>query len=215
MKRIILYTQGDSSKRSTWSNIPYCLTQSLAKKGFSILRVNIQPNYRLKKLWDKIILPSLNKLCPSHSYDYSRSLLHRLHIQYKIIKASIRNRNIYAHIFLTFSHTNFFSTSTIMLCDWTLEEWITKRETRKPLMIEKLYFTWEKLCIERSRMVVSLFDSFAERMRLKYNNPNIVFIDQLCVNNLYEYELCETDILEKKKHSNSILFIGRDHWPDG
>ena len=141
MKRIILYTQGDSSKRSTWSNIPYCLTQSLAKKGFSILRVNIQPNYRLKKLWDKIILPSLNKLCPSHSYDYSRSLLHRLHIQYKIIKASIRNRNIYAHIFLTFSHTNFFSTSTIMLCDWTLEEWITKRETRKPLMIEKLYFT--------------------------------------------------------------------------
>lgn len=54
MKTIILYTVGDSSKLSTWSNVPALFLSALRKNQFRVIPVNIEPLPWLNRLFNRI-----------------------------------------------------------------------------------------------------------------------------------------------------------------
>jgi hypothetical protein len=51
LKEINVFTYGNASKLSTWSNVPYFFTETLEEKGIKVNRINIQPNKIFKTIY--------------------------------------------------------------------------------------------------------------------------------------------------------------------
>lgn len=64
MKEVIVFTNGDSSKISTWSNVPYCFTEALLRKQVIVHRVDIRPHWRLDRMFNKYVMPCVRRVLP-------------------------------------------------------------------------------------------------------------------------------------------------------
>lgn len=86
LKEVTVFSIGDSSKISTWSNIPFFLTEMLIAKGIKVNRINIEPAYPFYyKLFHYIA-----KVCNrATTYDFFRSQAYFL-LACKLIKKAIK-----------------------------------------------------------------------------------------------------------------------------
>jgi hypothetical protein len=95
MNEVIVFTNGDSSKLSTWSNVPYCFTETLIRRGIRVHRVDINPRPRLRKWFNRWVMPFVRRISPDTTYDYFRSFIHYLDVKQRIRAAKpIRKRII-------------------------------------------------------------------------------------------------------------------------
>lgn len=215
MREVTVFTNGDSHKLSTWSNVPYFFTRTLEEHHIKVNRVDISPDRRLKWIW-RWTFGCLFRLILGRKTDYSyfRSLTNYLNVKYRIKKALHNFSESDASIFLTFSFSpvRLSTKPTIMFSDWTYDYYFKYFAARAPDIMERQSIRRENANIERADLVFPLFPSAAKYMRSCYKNKNIYYLGNV-VNSARESS--EFEILGLKKISRSIVFVGSSKYIEG
>lgn len=214
VKEVIVYTDGDSTALSTWSNVPYFFTETLMAKGVAVHRVNIKPPYRAERLYNLTWGRLLRTLENRGFVQYLRSFAYDCFVRFKIRQAERSHPQASAHIFLTFSHSarGIGKIPSVLFCDWNIDYHFKHFLERPPGCIERFALARQDRAIESADLVVSLFPNVAERMQARYANPQIRYLGNV-VNALIEAP--QTALLAGKKTSNTILFIGSRKYVEG
>ena len=214
VKEITVFTIGDSSKISTWSNIPYFFTETLIMKSIKVNRVDLSPSPLVIKIFRGTALPVLRMIYKNTTYNYLRTFTHFVNVRYRVKKAVKKFPYADINLFLTFSFSSIGLTQkpTVLLCDWTYEYFLMHFKNKKPDFLEKLSINRENRQIENADLVVLLFNSMKSHMNLRYINPKISYLGNYVINSLYVAS--ERDMLNKK-NSYSILFVGNKYYKEG
>jgi len=214
IKDITVFTNGDSTKISFWSNVPYFFTTSMEKKGIRVNRVDISPNDLYRKIFNRTVKVLLNKIYKGkNTYDYYRSYIHFLDTRIRIKNAIKRFPQSDAYVFLTFSISAVKLTKKpiIQFCDWTYDHYFQYFENRKPNFFELRCVNRENHQINGSDIVFSLFPSVSEYMKEKYISK-VVYLGNV-INSIQKST--ENEILNTKANSEKILFIGSPKYIEG
>lgn len=167
IKEVTLYTMGDSTKLSTWSNVPFLFAKALENKGIKVNRINIEENMTISKVYNKYFIHVINFLYKRNDFSYQRSLLNVFLINRKIKKTSNQYPNSQLNIFLTFTYYNKWSDKpSILFGDWTYDYLFQKRIKRKPYSIEQRFIDIENNSINKADMVVCLFPKCCEFIKV-------------------------------------------------
>ena len=75
VKEVIFFCYGDSSKASTWSNVPYLFTEALENRDIKVRRVDITPHKFYSILYNRIVVAILGLFYPNTVYSFIRSSL--------------------------------------------------------------------------------------------------------------------------------------------
>lgn len=214
MKEITVFTKGDSEKVSTWSNVPYFLTETLIAKGIKVNRVNIKPVRIIKAIHTSITQKILKTFNKDSRYTYLRSYLHSLNARILIKKAIKQYPNSDAFIFLTFSFSSAGLTNkpTVLFSDWTFDYFFKYFRNRQPDFFEKQSIKRENWHIENADLVIPLFPAVTEYMKKMYRNKNIFYLGNV-INSLYN--AAEDEIVSQKNHSDNIIFVGGKKYIEG
>lgn len=207
IREVTVYSNGDSRKISTWSNVPYFFIETLISKGIKVNRVDLSPSFFLKAIFKLSLEKILKVIYKNSTYYYFRSLIHFTDLRYRIRKAIRQYPNADANIFLTFSFSSAGLTDkpSIQFCDWTYDYYFKYFLDREPNYFEQQSIKRENAQIEGSDLIFPLFPSVMKHMKKTYENENIYYLGNV-VNTLHE--VAEIDILASKDNSNNILFIG-------
>ena len=213
LNEVTVFTNGDSGKISTWSNIPYFLTETLLSKGIRVNRVDISPSKTLNILF-QIFLKIIRIFFRETTYEYYRSFFHFVDVRGIIRKAIKEFKDSQANIFLTFSFSSFGLTSqpTIQLCDWTYDYYFKYFLERHPDILEKTSIRREDRQIEGSDLVLTLYPGVAKYMNTIYKNNNIMYIGNVINSNKI---VNQSHVIELKITSKNLLFIGNIKYKDG
>lgn len=214
IKEVSVFTNGDSCKLSTWSNVPYFFTQALTAKGIKVNRIDLSPDPSLEKRWNKFMGRVMRRIFKGTSYCYFRSFTHFKNIRSRLKKALDSYPEADANIFLTFSFssTGLTQKPTILFCDWTYEHYFNYHANRKPDFLEKQCIKRENTQVEVADLVLPLFPSIAEHMQKHYRNKNIKYLGNV-INSVYD--VSETDIIKEKENSWDLIFVGRSAYKEG
>lgn len=214
MNEITVFTNGDSEKISTWSNVPYFFTETLIARGIKVNRVNIKPLKIIKALHVNFIHKILKKFNKDSRYTYLRSYLHSVNARYLIKNAINRYPNSDAFVFLTFSFSSAGLTNkpTILFSDWTFGYYFDYFRNREPDILEQKCIKRENWHVENANIVVSLFPSVTDYMQKVYKNKNIIYLGNV-INSLYKAS--EKEIIDLKTGSNNIIFVGSKKYIEG
>jgi len=213
IKELTVFSNGDSSKINTWSNVPYFFTKTLISKGIHVNRIDISPNKYLRRIF-KLTVYQIVKKIKNTNYDYFRSSIHFYNVRFRIKKAIKKHPNSDAYIFLTYSFSSIGLTEklSIQFCDWTYDYFFKYFLSRNPDFFEKQCIIRENSQIEGSDLVFTLFPGVSEYMKKNYKNRNIHYLGNV-INSLLIPQ--ETSILKHKENSNSILFVGGNKYIEG
>ena len=207
IKEVTVFTNEDSSNINTWSNVPFFFTETLISRGIRVNRVDLSPSPILNRIysttWERII----RIIYRDTTYTYFRSLIHFLDARLRIKEALNKFDNSEMNIFLTFSFSSVGMTKrpTVLICDWPYEHYINYRQNRKPDLFEKRSIKRENNQIEGANLIFPLFPDVTKYMKTRYKNKNIFYLGNV-INSLYDPN--DSEILEKKSNSDSLLFIG-------
>ena len=203
LNEVTVFTNGDSGKISTWSNIPYFLTETLLSKGIRVNRVDISPSKTLNILF-QIFLKIIRIFFRETTYEYYRSFFHFVDVRGIIRKAIKEFKDSQANIFLTFSFSSFGLTSqpTIQLCDWTYDYYFKYFLERHPDILEKTSIRREDRQIEGSDLVLTLYPGVAKYMNTIYKNNNIMYIGNVINSNKI---VNQSHVIELKITSKNLL----------
>ena len=214
-KSINIFTYGDSTKPSTWSNVPYCLSTTLEQLGYTINRIDISlSNHSLLNFYSRIWTAVARRVMAirhkndKFAYTFDRTPLFCKLVDRKIKKANQQYPDAWCNIFLSFSCYNKYSdVPSIMLCDWTFEHLIQEQYGRKPYPCEQRYIDIQNDAIAKCTHVVSLFEKSSEYIAKRTSNKNVVFLGNNVVNIVGDNRPNESTI-KTKATSHNILFIG-------
>ena len=215
MNDVIVFTNGDSSKISTWSNVPYCFTETLMRKGVTVHRVDIGPDTGLAKRFNRHLLPWVKRLFPDTTYDYFRSRVHHFDVQRRIRRAVKAHPSVMHHIFLTFSFNSVGTgdATRILFGDWTYDHHIKYFMNRSPDWFESKSIRREDSSIRSADLVFPLFPKVAGYMKERYRHPRIHYLGNV-VNSVVDPGDVESAIL-RRQGSYKILFIGKPKYKEG
>ena len=208
MKQIIVYSCGDSTDVSTWSNVPYLFTKTLEDKGFTLYRVDISPHKRLNRLFNTLsyyICKRLLKLraCP----EFHRTGLHRFLTYRKIKEATKASPKAEFNLFLSYAFYNPYSTKpNVLWCDWT-DAMVIERLGRSPKWYERKSLKHEEKVLKNADLVYSLFPVCATQMQNTYKRP-VYHLNSNVINSVFEGKFDVRDAVMEKQQSNVILFVG-------
>ncbi len=208
LREVTVFTNGDSSKLSTWSNVPYLFTETLIAKGIKVNRVDLNPDPSLKSFWDKTMGRVARRIINKKTnFEYFRSRLHFMNVRSLIKKAIQAYPQTDAFIFLTFSFSASRLTKkpVVLFGDWTYDYYLDYYENRKPDLLEQQSIDREKSVIESADLVLPLFPGIAAHMKKTYSNKNIQYLGNVinAVNTI-----SETEALKAKENSHELLFVG-------
>ena len=167
IKEITVFTNGDSTKISTWSNVPFFFTTTFEKKKVKVNRVDISPNKIYENIFNKTVFRLLNKIYKNNTYTCLRSFVHFFYVRFKIKQVIKQFPQSDAFIFLTFSFSASKLTNKpiIQFCDWTYDYYFNYFQNRKPNFFELQSVNRENSQINESDIVFPLFPRVAEYMK--------------------------------------------------
>jgi len=213
MKEVTVFSYGDSTQISTWSNVPYFFTLTFEKKGIKVNRVDIAPHKALEKLFRYTFYVLLKIIDKRNTYDYSRSIFFNIEANIRIKKSVRKFQKSDAFIFLNFdfSTVRYTQIPSIQFGDWTYEHYINYFINKKANIFELEFIRRQNKRINESSIVFPLFPGMASNMKKMYSSK-IVYLGNV-INSLFESQ--EQEILRLKSNSYKILFIGSPKYIEG
>ena len=214
INEVIVFTNGDSGKLSTWSNVPYFFTETLLAKGIQVHRVDLSPPGPVRTLYRRTVCQLVKLLNRRTSYDYSRSAIHFFLSRRKIKNALRRYPTAEATVFLTFSFsaTGLSDKPSVQFCDWTYDHHVKHFAARTPDWFEKACIEREDSQIEGAQWVFPLFPSVTDYMKTRYRNKHIYYLGNV-INSLYT--VSEDRIVQDKQAACRLLFVGSRKYING
>lgn len=217
IREITLFSPGDSRSLTCWSNVPCLFARALEHQGIRINRVNIYSNKYIRKLiWDPFCAPIIQRLYPSHAYLYEHTRINRFLTALTISRARHKYIHSDLEVFIGYDYpVKKSNIPCVLLSDWTFEYLITQRRGLTPCTWETEEIKRQNQILEKADCVISLFPDIIQYMKKKYQNPNMYYLGQNVINNADEKPLEANEILNEKKVSNKLLFIGRKPYLPG
>ena len=215
IREVTVFSNGDSRLLSTWSNVPYFFTNTIESKGIRVNRVNINPPTRWEHFYDMWVWRVVNKLLPKGFFTkYLHTGLNYWHIQRRIRRAVKQYDRSDVFIFLTFSHTSkgMSKAPVVLFCDWTIEYYFKYFENREPQRFELAPLRRQDRIMEEADLVISLFPGVTDHLKSYYKNENIVYLGNVVNSAL---SVSAEEVLEKKRGSKDLLFIGNRKYVEG
>ena len=214
IKELLFFSYGDANDASTWSNVPYCFSKALEKKGIKVHRANLELTGIKRAIWNRTISKLLKIWWPKHDYSFIRSCIAQGIINRRIKKYVHKYPTADFCMFLMFGYYNKYSTiPSLLFGDWTYEMKIQERLGRKPYFFEKRTIRQETESLHKANILIPLFPKTAANFRLN-GLKNVYEYTHNVVNILYD-GIIDNNIIEEKKSSNRILFIGRHEYIEG
>jgi glycosyltransferase involved in cell wall biosynthesis len=212
IKEVTVYTNGDADKISTWSNVPYFFTQTLRSKGIKVNLVDLSASRILNKIYT--VFPFYRLIYKNTTFGYFRSLIHFLDARHRIKKSIKCFPSAQLHIFMTFSFSSYGLTTkpSVQFCDWPYEYYVNYFKKRNPDIFEKSSIERENSQIEGTNIIFPLFPVVANFMNEHYKNKNIYYLGNV-INSLFTAN--ESIVIDKKKESNNLVFIGSKKYLEG
>ena len=223
MKEILFFTNGDANNANLWSNVPYCFSHALEDKDIVVHRIDYSMNPAFVKFYNLGLRRILDGLTLKKlRFPYLRTTrLFKFFAERKIKKAIQQHPQADLCLFMGYGFYNKWNKiPSLLFSDWTTEMDIRKK--RKPNFLEKRIIQQEKEAINNAEHVVSLFPVCCEEMKRKYPKTNIHFLGGNVINDLSglrlkrkdqcvhsSKEIIVEDLIETKKKSKKLLFIGR------
>lgn len=225
MKEIIFFANGDPESAQTWSNIPKCFVETLRKKGIMVHPVSLT-NEWVQNIYDSFFRKVLKVL--TLWYDepryYGYTWLHQWLGNRRVKKAVTTWPQADYCFFINYAFYNKYSDiPSLLLSDWPGD--IDLRRRGKPVArFQKRFCMQQKNAIEHAEHVISIFPLCAEEMRTLYPTANISYLGGNVINDLSGMTLVRKseqsaepapstvwveDVLERKRCSQRILFIGK------
>lgn len=208
---IVLLSIGDSTKVSTWSNVPFFFSEQLVKQGCQVHRVNIAPDRFLKYPYDALgrVFRRLGK---NSEHNYFRSGINARITQWRIDRA-LSQYPCGLPIFMTFTfgaadHPRPY----VLFCDRTLEHYIRYFHDRSPDPLEMKSIEAEKRNLDNAALIISLFPEMAETLATKYGDK-VRYLGNVV--NLSRDLGHSESLLKQKWNSRNLLFIGKGHYKVG
>ncbi len=208
IKEITVFTNGDSSLLSTWSNVPYFFTETLIEKGIKVNRVDIGESSKyLVGIFKRLISPMVLFFCKKTTYNYFRSFIHYIEVRRVISKSVKKYADSDAFISLTFSFSAVGLTKkpVVIFSDWTYDYFFEYFHNRLPDFFEKTSINRENRQIKKASLVLPLFPSVEKKMKIRYPGANIHYLGNV----LNAAKEPSPDVIKIKEKSQNILFIGR------
>jgi glycosyltransferase involved in cell wall biosynthesis len=213
LREVNVFTTGDSTDIRTWSNVPYFFTETLVSKGIKVNRIDIYPNPVLTKLYDNSILFLLKKFNTNTTYLLHRTFFHFIYARWKIRKATRKNKDAGANIFLSFSYSSsgYKNRLSVLFSDWTYEHRFSYFEGRQPGFFERSCIRRENRQIQNSDLLLPLFPGIADFMKERYPDKKVCYLGNV-INSVYEADA--GGIVEKKLQEQRLLFVGSKKYID-
>lgn len=210
VKELIFFSSGSADDASTWSNIPYLFSRELERQGLLVHKVNLSNRF-VARIWESCIRRPLKLLLkPFHTesvyYGYSR-LSHWL--AEKRIKQAVNHWPTADYcIFIGYQHANRYSKiPSLLLSDWTTDVTISlKNLPPKPY---RDCIKREHEAIRKADYVVSIFQLQAEKMQREIPDARVRFLGGNVINSFDDGVLNAHELIEIKRNSRKVLFIGR------
>lgn len=212
IRTVNVFTAGDSSDLSVWSNVPYLLCRTLESKGYVVNRIDYESLrsgvLRLLVLFGDFVYRRFDR---KHGKGYFYAKVYYALVDRKIRRAA---RKYPADLDITpYNCGNPYAPQpTLLLGDWTQDYLYRVRLKRTPQGYQKYYAARQDAVIERSDCVVSLFARCAEDMRAHYRNPHIYHLGRNVVNNVRPEPPDPELLCRRKRESRRILFVGKRHY---
>lgn len=214
IREITVFTNGESSEISTWSNVPYFFTETLIRKGIKVNRVNIYPKYKSELYFNRYAVKILNRIYRrQNTYNYFRTALHFYRTR-KLIKKAIRkypDSDVFLFLTFSFSAAGLTEKKIVQFGDWTYSYYFRYFKNREPNWFEKKSVAREHSQIEGSDLALALFPAIAEDLNTQFSTP-VKYLGNV-INALHKPD--REEILELKKKSASILFVGSAKYIEG
>lgn len=218
MKEITVFTEGDASLASTWSNVPYFLTTTLEKKGYTVHRINVESSGLLQKLYDKFLCRMLrHTILPHTTFRYERSYLYHLKVRHIIRNAILKYpaSDCYISTSFSFSPKEYTDRPCILFCDWTYEYYINHFNHKKPDILERPAVKRQDRLVESADHVFSLFPDVTQYMQAYYRNPHIAYLGNVINSDEFDTGFDTQIDFVKKQSNHKILFIGLKKYSEG
>lgn len=207
-KKILFVCYGDSTSPKAWSNVPFLFSENLKKQGFEILRLDISPNEKHERLWNKYPGRILSRFFRNQQFEFLKTPISRNIAYRKIKKAVTSNPDLHFVIFLSFDFYNKFSnTPSLLLHDWSYDMIILDRQKRKPYFFEKWFINYQNIAFNKSELVISLFQD-AQKIISERHKKQVHHLGINVVNDINFNKPTPQEILERKKNSQDLLLIG-------
>ena len=212
LKEIIVFCEGDASKASTWSNVPYLMTKTFEEKEITVHRVDISPNRYVQAIFNKLLKIFIQK----KAYTFVRTPLYRKWVNYIIKKNVLKYSNSEYCLFLNFDFYNYANDiPSFCFSDWTYQMLIEERLIQSLSKYDITVVQNETKVINSATIVCPLFSETSEKLKKQYPNANICSIPQNVINNMSNETLDTDKLIQQKANSCSILFIGREGYLPG
>lgn len=210
MKEIIFFANGDPMSAQTWSNVPKCFVDTLQKKGVVVHPVSLTDEW-VQQIYDNVFRKVLKVL--TLWYDnpryYGYTWLHQWLGNRRIKKAVATWPQADYCFFINYGFYNKYnSIPSLLLSDWT-DDISLRRRGKSVARFQKRFCLQQKDAIEHAEHVISIFPLCAEEMRQLYPTANIHYLGGNVINDLSGEDIQQDEILEMKRQSRRILFVGK------
>lgn len=217
---MIVFSNGDSTKYATWSNVPCFLTEALENKDVMLHRENILLednnalltflikccNYLIRKV-GSLLHPNQRLFCT-----VERSLFYDYWVKRKMLQAQRKYPE--ADVLFTFDFSHVIPSAqnqkSVLFCDWTIEYAITTFQKRKPIFWERVCINREKKVMQQADAIITIFPNSHKEIAKEYPGKSFY------LGNLINSKAVNVSNLENLHFiSDRVLFIGREKYKSG
>jgi glycosyltransferase involved in cell wall biosynthesis len=212
--KVFLCTTVTSKNYKSWSNIPYLLHKNLQKKGFAVENIVQREIFPLKFLFNLPVRVLIKLFKVKTTYFFVRTPIHffcTYIISQYIRFVSKRDDVMIVQGFSYPPHNK--KNKMLLLGDWPSAYLFEIFLKRTPSCLEMKSIARENKVIEEADAVVTLFPDVHKYMLARYKNKKIYYFGNVV--NVDDDVRMSVDILNKKKISNRLLFIGKPFYLAG
>ena len=213
IRRMLVVSTQDSTKLSSWSNVPFLFCKSLEEQSIDLRRVTLPTLGWIGALvqWPLRLLKRIG-LGHESTWDYTRSALYAWIVR-RHIDQVLQHEAVDAVLVLSFSYGPSIPSKVplYLFSDWSLSYAIECQRLRKPNLLERASICRENRLINSASAVFVLFP-LAERF-LKNSLPlaNTHYLGNV----INAVEQPDVDDIRLKQQSCALLFIGKSHYLEG
>lgn len=210
-RTITVFTDGDSSLLSTWSNVPYLMTKSFEKDWKAkVNRINMAPDPRLEYLFNTTV-GRVVRVAFDHdtSYDFKRSFLHKAICKHRMKQAVKRypDTDLFLSLSYSWNPKKYTEKPCMMFCDWSYGYYFEKFKQRKPDWFEQRELKREEEYLAQCDYVISLFPDSAKWLQM-HGVESTAYLGNV----INAVEDADERSIPLKRKSKSIVFIGREQY---
>lgn len=208
---INLFTLGDCTDVSTWSNLPFYLYQALRRRA-RVTPVNLipldVPAYRawarVMDLYDR----SLRVFRPDYSRDSLRTRSYHTLVNHELRKTAYAHRDADLNLFLTFSFSSrrYSGVPVAHYCDRTYEHHL-EEIGKVPDRNDRRFIRVDRENIENADLVLTTNQPCLEFIQTRYRPRRAVNLR--AGTNSSVPEIDPHPVIESKRQSKDVLFVGR------